>query len=546
MILVGADIGSLFTFEDQRVVFDEGMTVLVGANGAGKTVLGVEVACWTLWGKTARGVEPVPDGEASVLVRLPGGQRVAVARKRAGNKLSSLALTVDDQPRSCQTPTETQARIDTMLGDWRLFSSTRVFSRALLARFSTSPNKERGKLLEAVLGLERFTRAEKEAVGARALRRSASLVAEGRVRECQASLERSREAAATSPEAVDVAALRGRLAEVKRGESDQEIAREAASKKLGRMQVVLQSARDAVAAAKNRIEFFNRDVEKLRGMVVGEAAECPTCLQPVTALAADRATRSLRKQEAASRAALERETEVLAVAQAELADQQDAFKRAEAVWRGPWQDFAGERRDLEQEIARAEGAGAQAEKLRKMVDIDTKRVATAELEAAKAARDLRVAEAACAALGPRGARLRAFSRSIGTINAEVRRVIAKLGLGIGVKIVGSADEVAVEVEGAGGGRYLGASDGERARIDVAILLAMARAAGAAGLLVFDEVFDPLDDEGVERVAELLREMARERQVVVTSHSPRLLALLPRALTWRVEKVGGKSKVVQGA
>ena len=90
--------------------------------------------------------------------------------------------------------------------------------------------------------------------------------------------------------------------------------------------------------------------------------------------------------------------------------------------------------------------------------------------------------------------------------------------------------------------YRDASTGERTRVDVALLLALSRTANQGGILFFDEIFDPLDDVGLERVADLLVEMSKDRQVVVTSHNDRLISLVPSSNVMRVEKVGGRSRI----
>jgi DNA repair exonuclease SbcCD ATPase subunit len=168
---------------------------------------------------------------------------------------------------------------------------------------------------------------------------------------------------------------------------------------------------------------------------------------------------------------------------------------------------------------------------------------------------LKVLSAAEAALGLRGARVqllarmlsgleaaanvwlaRVASNSAGTERAAESAHLAVKGYGqmrlhlkpyVEKKTGGIADALSLEVEGAGGGfGYRAASQGERRRIDVALLLALADVAAAShgvspGTLFFDEVFDSLDDAGVDAVCEVLGGLARDRCVVVVTHSPGL-------------------------
>lgn len=79
-------------------------------------------------------------------------------------------------------------------------------------------------------------------------------------------------------------------------------------------------------------------------------------------------------------------------------------------------------------------------------------------------------------------------------------------------------------------KYKASSQGERRRVDVALILALAEVGRAVqgrsrGTLFFDEVFDALDRRGVEQVIEVINELAIDRCVVVISHNPDLVTML---------------------
>jgi DNA repair exonuclease SbcCD ATPase subunit len=93
----------------------------------------------------------------------------------------------------------------------------------------------------------------------------------------------------------------------------------------------------------------------------------------------------------------------------------------------------------------------------------------------------------------------------------------------------------VQVIGAGGGQYKGASRGERGLVDLALLMGLGDLQGSPGLVWFDEVFDSLDEDNVDRVAAYLKTLSRDRQVVVVSHADALKARFPASATWLVKR-----------
>jgi DNA repair exonuclease SbcCD ATPase subunit len=111
---------------------------------------------------------------------------------------------------------------------------------------------------------------------------------------------------------------------------------------------------------------------------------------------------------------------------------------------------------------------------------------------------------------------------------------------------GSKDALAVEVENsAGAGTYRGQSAGERARVDLALALALfdltRERVGGVGFVFFDEAFEALDDAGCEAVARLLaRESRRWGRVFVVSHLDALAGYFREAL--EVVKEGGVSRI----
>lgn len=572
MRLVRITARKFFTWADVDVEFPaEGIVLLVGENGAGKTSLGIEALPWALWGETVRGSDPVPDGDVEVTTRGRAGEEVAVHRVREGRRASALQLSVARGDVSGQTATETQAKIDREFGDWRLFCNTRVFSRNLLSRFGSATNKDRQRLLESILGLEQFSRAEKVCRQVRATREGGAQAAARDLAAAEAGLTRSRQAlqgaseAGRAPGAIEteIAPL-ARALEAARAR--ERAAHQAYDKATAAQRAILDAVQRTLSGScQPRTQEADRlaaEAQRLRSRAKGADGlkDCPVCLRAVGE--GDReAVRRHYEEEAEPMeiraAALRAEVDVLAAdlaeqredaaAQGKAAARADAERREALVEVGAHEEHV---RRLERELAAAQGREADRARVQAMVDADERAVNAASLTAVKAQRSLAEADAALEVLGPRGARVALFAAALARLQAETNRVLARLGLALRVRLSGKktqasgavVDEVSMEVEGAGAGKYSGASDGEKTRVDVAMILGLSRMAGGEGLLLFDEIFDPLDDDGIERVAELLGEMAKDRQIVVTTHADRLAALIPAGSTWRIEKVGGASRI----
>ena len=95
-----------------------------------------------------------------------------------------------------------------------------------------------------------------------------------------------------------------------------------------------------------------------------------------------------------------------------------------------------------------------------------------------------------------------------------------------------------------GDEYVDLSTGERLRVDLAFLFGFAEVTelihgGSAtlGTLWLDEVFDGVDDEGVESAIDLIRHVAEKRAVVVITHNDRLKLKLQPDIIYALKKAG---------
>lgn len=101
----------------------------------------------------------------------------------------------------------------------------------------------------------------------------------------------------------------------------------------------------------------------------------------------------------------------------------------------------------------------------------------------------------------------------------------------------------------GGSEYMANSTGEKKRVDLAINLALqdlvsARSTKSLNIAIFDEVFDGLDESGIEAVTSLFDELSNEKSsIFVISHNPHLQSVFSNVVT--IVKQNGYSNLDEG-
>ncbi len=96
--------------------------------------------------------------------------------------------------------------------------------------------------------------------------------------------------------------------------------------------------------------------------------------------------------------------------------------------------------------------------------------------------------------------------------------------------------------------YYAMSGGERRRLNLAVLQAFAHImmlnSGASPNIVFlDEVAINIDTNGIEGVHHMIRELAQDKYVFVTTHDPTLLDLLDGCQVLELERRDGFTRIV---
>lgn len=528
-----------------------GVMLVTGDNGSGKSSL-VEAVAVAGWGKTLRGTQPW----ASIK---KGKARAAIATdtipliERTKTPKGSPKLSWTDGAKVHGSTTKSQAELAKHLGPFDVWRRAQVFSSHDAGHFSGATDKERKAFLEAILGLEVFDtaveRCRADLKKAKATHRAAEQRLSHREVELRETRKRLEQAQAaldtleppTMPEdapAGDVAALAADLAECK---VDIKALRE-------RMRALNQEVVEADMRA--------REAKRARDRLAAD--NCPTCEQPIPAELRASLEAQVRTAVGLAEATAKTNTAQEGQAQLELAELEEELVSISEDHRqaDTYQQLAGmhgravkqHQRALEKLQADVDACGKAITSLEDHLAADTADEAAAAAEVA----ELKACERV---LGLQGVRAQVLGKSLGGIETVANSWLVRLqrpDLQVQLlpytenKTGGVRDAISLVVEGAGDGHgYQAASGGERRRLDVALLFALAEVSGAAhgqarGTLWFDEVFDALDAGGVEAVVGALEALAANRAVVVITHNPALVARLPKAR--RAHVVEGKVTV----
>lgn len=513
-----------------------GVVLVTGRNGQGKSTLAdaVALACW---GEVPRGT-PLWAGESGT-VTLETYEGLTVTRVKTPKRIE-LAWSVVGQERvTHESPTKAQEALVRVRGPYEVWRRSSLFLTQDVALFSLATDAVRKRYLEELLGLDAFDRG---LAGCRSELKGCGVVHANATREC----DRMR---------VDLVNQEARLADVtvslvKLPPAGAAVGDQPEIERLARMVLGLakeanalrkraEAARRAGWETRARMQDLEQKLVKLSGSV------CPTCEQPVPEALREGIRAGLAEaKEKASEQAKAGAGEVVELEDlvAESDEERDRLTQRQHVLvgeQGAAAERTKQRADLEQ---KTKEIGPALEKLRVAL-------AKHEAEHARAAEALAVLEAVEQVLGFQGVRAQLLDGALrGLEQVANYRLgqIARPGLQLqlrsstDLKGGGTNDKISLEVLGAGGGHgYKASSGGERRRIDVALLFAHGALAQGAygqgdGTLYFDEVFDALDEEGTDAVAEVLRELAETRCVVVITHNGALGQRLPGARRWTVE------------
>lgn len=545
-----------------------GVVVVTGPNGSGKSSF-IEAVSWGIWGKMLRGSHPhQPKTPCVVKVTMDGGHEIERERPAGGSvtvRPNFLAATFD-------TATKAQLAVNGVLGEHEVWRRTHVFSSADASTFSAASDADRKRLLEELLGLSRFDAASDLARIDRKAARLALADIDTDIAVQERLLQQLSIVEADANERIAKLAIKPREVDmVSLLDNETALVMEIGQrvKRLRKLESIYDSANDAVREAireeGNDRGLASTATARYTSALVAEAKAkekaCGTCERDFDAesqkVALDAALAELAEAQTVK-------DEAFAVAEnsrANTAELREEMNQARLAVQGAAKAHDSAKTELAE--ARTEVAKGKIRQEALIAWEDNAAAAELALEKAKeevaevgerlkvlavSRRDadllVETLNAVVRVLGLKGARAMLLGKALGGIEAVANTWLSRIAVDMKVTLSmgkgqSGPDSVVFGIFGAGGGRgYRAASGGERRRVDVAIVMALAEVcAGAgvqgAGTAFFDEVFDALDPEGILAVAGVLQEMARDRCVMVVTHNEELGRTLKPALWVRL-------------
>lgn len=522
-----------------------GLVLVTGENGGGKSSL-IEAVSMAGFGKTLRGRAPWTDGTAGFVKMKVDPFPLFVTRDR--DTSGRMVVKFNDVDRldtkTYENNTKTQEALEERLGSFEMWRRSCVFSSDDVERFTTATDADRKRFLEGLTDPE--GRLES---GSKAVRRDiAALERETAELESRIALLEERHDGAER-----------RLADARRAQAELSTAKTTTdpTPRLKELEAAIPATTEKLTKLETQRDRIDNAHEELgRDLAMCERdhqrlakSTCPSCGQKISKTLKDDATtkwRAAKKAVDDAEAIYEKKRDELTKTIDALEAEVSKMREERATLRARAEEFTRSRNAREMNTRLINSILHEQEDTAD--EIDTVR---AKLSAKK--EELARLGHVDSVLGTRGLRsyflTRLLSHIEGATNEWLERLCGeheamsiKLRPYTEKKTGGVSDVIAMDMN-FGGGHYKGASGGERRRVDIAMMLAMAEVKNGVrhntvrNTMFFDEVFDALDEPGVEAAAEVLKDLARTRCVVVISHNQQLLRYLPDCIHLVAE--GGK-------
>lgn len=517
---------------------DKGVVLVTGANGSGKSSIAESVAT-AVWGKTLRGSSPwVQDYAGSVSLEAEVGD-TTYTFERTATKSGRASASFEPSPATYSTNTKTQEAINDITGSFDAWRRCSVFSSQDAAHFTLATDSERKRLLETLLGLDKFDTAlglcrdEGKEISAKIRDLDREMIRKStELERCRHSIKENKEKLAYEKHKARYECAP--LEEIEKAERRLE----KLNQKSGRIEQRVREDSQTIYALRPEKK------QLIKELTLFDNDKCPTCEQSLKG----KSLQALKKEKEQRLRDTEEELEVLEEGIASLS--------------GEVAEIEKEMRELghflsQEEFYRNSQEGAlmahlaecirDLEKEEKALEValGKMKIKMGSLEYDKALNDNTQT-----VLGTKGVRAHILTTALEALELTANKWLQKIttsGAHIAIRPYAQnksgtrKEAISLDVVGIGDDKgYKALSGGQRRRIDVAILLGLAELARAAShtsrsTVFFDEVFDSLDEEGVSLVSSVIEEMGEERSVVVISHSPDFVAGLSPCMHLSINK-----------
>lgn len=576
----------------------KGETSAFSSNGAGKSSI-FNALVWALFGRTIRDIPSdenvIRNGTDTVTVTVDlerNGAPVRIVRSRKRGK-SSVLHVLDEKDNDlivAGTVVELSKRVEQeIMGcSFDVFCNTVYFPQGSFTFFTQANDADKKKIFDRLLSTDIFGHYEqqakckkieiegnlgllsvdvRDAQNAIAARDATLKDLDREEQEARDKYERGRNHIVEAPE-VSSEALERQI-EVQTRLRDKIKLRDVSTKKS-------YAACDAALKEWQRFKNDLLEAQKWavarRGMIAKN--QCPTCLQGITdkegmeAEIVERLTKAedleneyrRRAEKAGKEYNADKEAETQAIADRRRYEDIDTKIAQLGMQLRTAQGVEMMRKAGETEIvARLDEAVASITARRKKAKVEKKELAAKLTEYTEQVERLQErldrVKFWITGFGPRGIRSLIYENLLPFVNERANHYSSLL-TGGNIEITVSATTrlksgedrekisvLAINREGAS--VYEANSGGERKRIDLCILLALqdlmvSRNDSGINLSIYDELLDELDEEGIERVVELLKERGRTQPLFLISHNDALQGYFEDTIN--VTKVDGVSKI----
>ena len=489
-----------------------GVVLITGDNGSGKSSL-IEGVCFALWNKSLRGTKPWVEGKRGSVELVTDKVRVKRTEKKLEWNL------VGQEPAKWESQTHSQKALEKVVGTFDVWQRTSIFSGQDSTNFTTATDSQRKKLLETILGLEKLEKAHVLARSAFKDAKSKLAEVQAQCEKCEYQLDAKKQQLELLKDFVDSAPKAPKKTLIESAKATTQ----AILEELQDIDAKERAISNSVYALKSG---FKKKVSDSSLLLEGKCPTCDTEFDPSKVSEVKSSLHTEREKvraevgvKEAERASVLQERESKAKQHGKALEELNSLLAAQNAYTASRSKAEKHIQDKEQCAKNVIQLSSMLEKLK--IDLENTQKEVDKLGCV----DL--------LLGTKGVRSYILSKTLSGIeelgNSYLSRVFSGREVRLSLspykekKTGGVSESISLEVHGAGGGYgYHGTSGGERRRIDIALLLALAEIAsnmeGSIGFMALDEVFDTLDQEGISSLVEIIQEISQEKSLWLISHS----------------------------